>query len=387
MDTLAFLVPVWGKDYVSLMLNCLLPSLLTANNLPTLSQHKRSVLVISTTIEGKELAQDSKVIQRCQEFLDIRFTLGDQYVDENKYSSMTRLYMLGLSSLNSGNNINVVYLTPDMFCSDGTVISLLRYLRQGKKMIMVLGPRVVKDTFLKSIQPYLSDHSDCNDLGNTNFLTKLILAHLHPLSKTMNVLGNDFNYDWPSALFWIEENIIIAHGFHLHPFLICQDKDSIRDCSKSFSKHKHPPTIDHKEYLSLAVKQYNSDSIIVANPSDMIVVGLTEVKDELIGKRFNRSVFSSTNASIFRILYWSLLNTSDFQWDLFRYKVIYGSVNDAYSQALVDKSNILVNKILKLKGNYLVMFCISSRMLLAKIKFLVSRAVQMPGRVLRKIRF
>jgi len=377
MIKLAFLVPVWGQDYISLMLDCLLPSLLMPKNFPVLHQSERSVLKIVTTSEGKDMADRSEIVQKCQEFLDIGVVVSDHAIYGSKYASMTRLYMLGLSSLDSKDNY-VVYLTPDMFCSNGTITSLIKYLQQGKKTVMVLGPRVIKSSFLSEIQPYFHAHSNFSDLHNAKFLTDLILKTIHPLSS-------EFDSNWPSALFWIAEDILVAHGFHMHPFLIHHDKDSIKALAEKFSTHENPPTIDHKVYLSASTEQGFDDFVVVADPCDMVVVGLTELEDVGIEKQRSRSVPSFTNFSIFSLLYWSLSNTNDIQWYLFKHKVIFGLTDSVHSRTLIAESNILVKRIVKLKNNILLMFCFKQYGFFLRSIFFVSRAIYNPKKVFHKI--
>ena len=119
MSKLIFLVPVWGTSYTSLMLEGVLPSLLMSENFPILPQENRSILRIITTSEDADIAKKSSIISECEKFLNVEFILGDALIDNDKYKSMSRLYMLGCS-LEKGCH-HFVYLTPDCFCSNGVV--------------------------------------------------------------------------------------------------------------------------------------------------------------------------------------------------------------------------------------------------------------------------
>jgi hypothetical protein len=206
MTRLVFLVPVWGRSYVQVMIEGLLPSLLTPRNFPLLCQHRRSALKIISNSEGEMLARDIEVIDKCREFLDVDFVVDDNTIDSNKYASMSRMYLHGLSTLNKENRLSkednfIVYLTPDMFCSDGTIETLLECSKSSFKKVMVLGIRVIKDKFLSGIKNYSPGDSS----NSLDFLIQLMLSTLHPISEALNVNARTFNNQWPSHLYWIEK--------------------------------------------------------------------------------------------------------------------------------------------------------------------------------------
>jgi hypothetical protein len=248
---LLFLIPVWGEKYISVMLEGLLLSLLSPNNFPILSNERKSVLCIISNTRGINLINDCLEIKKCQEYLDVRIINGEFLIDGNKYSSMTRLYLLGLSSIKLDEINNVIFMTPDMFCSDGTILRILDYLKNGVKYMFVLGLRVVKADFLSKLQSTLNinlnygkrskilelvSNRDKNNkiINDYNVLTQIVLSSLHPITKSLNVIGKFFNNKNPSHLYWIGEGALIAHGFHWHPLLVSYSNHSINRLVEKF---------------------------------------------------------------------------------------------------------------------------------------------------------
>lgn len=327
MSKLIFLVPVWGTSYTSLMLEGVLPSLLMSENFPILPQENRSILRIITTSEDADIAKKSSIISECEKFLNVEFVLGDALIDNDKYKSMSRLYMLGCSLEREYHNF--VYLTPDMFCSNGTVSSLLKYIKANVKVIMILGFRVVKDSFLSAILKHL--YNDSGNKVDLNTFISLALSNLHPMSIDLNVLREKFNNTYPSHLYWIDHKVMVAHGFHLHPIMAYH-----KGHSKDELQFK---TIDDSNYLA-GLGYSPNDCVVITSPNDMMII---EMSDSTL-YYFNKSSFSKP--SHLAIISWSFLsNASIFHWYFLKHKIVFALPDSCEANKLIKQSDKFINKL------------------------------------------
>ena len=327
MSKLIFLVPVWGTSYTSLMLEGVLPSLLMSENFPILPQENRSILRIITTSEDADIAKKSSIISECKKFLKVEFILGDELIDNDKYKSMSRLYMLG-SSLEREYN-NFVYLTPDMFCSNGVVASLLKYIEEDVKVLMLLGFRVIKSSFLSEIQKYRQN--GLVNIFDLNTFISLALSNIHPMSSDLNVLGDKFNNVYPSHLYWMNDKALVARGFHLHPIMVYHS-----GYSKKEFKYI---TIDDTNFLT-ALGYQPKHCAVIENPNDMTIVEMSD----LTNSYFDKSLFSKP--SLLSIISWSFSsNTSDFNWYFLKHKIVFALPDSCEANKLIKQSDKFINKL------------------------------------------
>jgi hypothetical protein len=321
------------------MLEGLLPSLLMPKNFPILPQQDRSLLRIITTTEDADVAKNSPKLQKCREFLDVEFVLGDHLIDhDNKYLSMSRLYQLGFSL--QGDHY-FVYLTPDIFLPNGIVSRLLDYTEKRVKALLVFGIRVVKSRFL----PDIIEHLDANNNAvDTQTLVKKILSNLHPLSHNFDVLKDRFNNQWPSHLYWIGKESLIAHGFHLHPLMVFQSKSSpLAEGSKNLVS-----TIDDKDFLSgLGYKP--EDTLVATDLNQVMAVEMSDIHESIAD---NSSQEIISRPSIFHILSWSEKYTNNFHWNYMHHKGILSLDKSCNIKVLTSQSNEFTKKLLNTHKNF-----------------------------------
>lgn len=339
MSRLIFLIPVWGETYTRCMLEGLLPSLLMPKNLPVLPQQERSLLRIITTTEDADIAKNSPHLQKCNEFLDVEFVLGDHLIDHNnKYLSMSRLYQLGFSL--QGEHY-FVYLTPDIFLPNGIVSKLLDYAEEKVKALLIFGIRVVKSRFLPEITQHLAVNANTVD---TQTLVSKILSNLHPLSHNVDVLKDCFNNQCPSHLYWIGKESLISHGFHLHPLMVFQSSSSLlSERNKSLNS-----TIDDKDFLS-GFGYKPEDTLVATNLNQVMAVEMSDIH-EVVDKDTSKAIIS--RPSIFHILSWSEKYTDNFHWHYVRYRGILSLDKSCDIQNLTNQSNEFMKKLLNIHDNF-----------------------------------
>lgn len=369
------MVPVWGEKYISVMLKSLLPSLLTPRNFPILSKEQKSTLCVITNDKSQILIKDHEIIEKCKEFLNVIIVTGDDLIDENKYSSMTRLYLLGLSIVELEDRNHIIYLTPDIFFSDGAILNILQYLDNGIKKVFVIGLRVVKDEFLLKLQRTTSNTIE----NDTHTLTQLALSSLHPVSQSLNVVSKRFNNAWPSHLYWIGEDVLIAHGFHWHPLMMYHSRLSIKRLIKKNLTNDYCPAIDDKAFLS-EVNIKAEETLVVTDTNKIMLIELSDVDKQLSGSE----PFLST-PSLYSILAWSEAHVDDFQWFLFSHKVIFSLPSSECADELIRKSNKFVDKLLTLRRYSTVMLLVRINILLHKAVRLMLIVIFQPRKVIKKM--
>ena len=116
-------------------------------------------------------------------------------------------------------DVGFVFLAADSIIADGTFGTLGALADSGKRCVFVAGPRVVAESFSAAVRNRRSVIDEAIAIPPRE-MSKLGLAHLHPISSS-HCWDSDFFNTHPSHLYWkIEDEGLLARCFHLHPILV-----------------------------------------------------------------------------------------------------------------------------------------------------------------------
>jgi hypothetical protein len=219
-----FLTPVWGKAYVQLYLDVVIPAQLASRNLPSFKTESGTKYVVFTTREDMETIQSSPVFKVLSTMVPVAFEFVDISITSN-HDRMSDCFRRGISAANAAGAA-VIFLTPDIVFADGSFETIKRLADSGHDVVFIPAIRTLKygvanalkDAFRKgqTIEIYPRD------------LMRVALDNLHPLADSS--WWDEGETDLvPANLYWrVGNEGILGRCFHLHPVFVRPQRKNVK---------------------------------------------------------------------------------------------------------------------------------------------------------------
>lgn len=253
-----FIVPVWGKKFVSTFLDIGLRSCLTQKNFATLPNYPRSCLRIMTNAADAVIFESDELVAEARHYVDVEIVTLENLDEMGKYAAMSRCHSLGMSK--APRYAYNVFLTADAFLPDGVVQNLLQMQRQDAKVVMGFGLCVKADPFAQWLRSeyFLSPTPQ-------NVLLKEVFNSRHEYLDIIDIQGNAGTITASSHLIWLFEAGFITHANHLHPIMVAHPE--------SCDYVEFSGTIDGGDFIEKL--GYRLDDIhVVCNYADLPIISL-----------------------------------------------------------------------------------------------------------------
>jgi len=262
-----FITAVWGPAYTELYLRVVLPNQLTPGNLLAIADRGKPVYRVYTGSADAEVIRASAVWKALEALMETEICEVDNILEghlkPDKYGTMTACHRLGiLASLRDTESV-LIFPPADVLFSEGTFARLYELAQAGKRVVMLAGVRLLKETVVPA---YLERYARSDQIGipiGSRELVALALEHLHPISKAMLWDSPSF-ITFPSAFYWLVGNEgIIERAFHLHPVMV---HPLVRDAL--------PVNTIDGDYLTRSCPNF-SDVHVVTTSDEMVVYELS----------------------------------------------------------------------------------------------------------------
>jgi tetratricopeptide (TPR) repeat protein len=149
-------IPVWGDAYVRLFTRYFIPSILSANNLPALSQIRRISFDVYTTGGFGEAIENSASCHELRRYAEVNFTtFPGEILSDPAYTQYP-----GFKHRMSGAfhhvsieharalDADLICISPDSIHSDGALTNYIRFIDQGYKAVLFTAMRGQAETLL-----------------------------------------------------------------------------------------------------------------------------------------------------------------------------------------------------------------------------------------------
>ncbi len=269
---LYFMVVVWGDDYVDMLLRIGLRCFLSPKNIPNLTNLRYSKFIFVTSKQDYTKISQSLIFKKLESYIEPLFIELGGEDESNVYCRMTLGYEKA-TELACKDNAYAIYLIPDCIVSDGTFKSLEKYASEGRDVVLVPGPRIIKEKFIDFVNSmHLAEDEPLVFPPRT--LVEIGLPMLHSEFKNYNIVENGFTKT-PHMVSWSIPNEcgLLVRAFHWHPIMVnCQArKEAI-----TFNKFD---TIDgsfiKRNFLNLNQFLWEQDS------DNMILYSMTQEQDRV----------------------------------------------------------------------------------------------------------
>jgi hypothetical protein len=262
--TFHVILAVWGRRYCEQMVDICFPALLAPGNLPALRAFGDVKIVIVTPEEDERALRGDGLVRKLGSLAEIVFIDFQPQHYSNSHAALSAAHRLAIDLAMAEEACGIV-LTPDLICSENTLLSAGRAAAAGAKAVLVPGLRLQAETAIPSLMELGLRASDGNHpvLAPRN-LVAFALRHLHPESKRSFTDSDEFN-PYPTFFIWpLRGKGLLQRCFHLHPLLI-----DFRAIDRRALETLEYSSIDGA-FVGSAFR--NRDEIHVEQDSDNIVV-------------------------------------------------------------------------------------------------------------------
>jgi hypothetical protein len=215
-----FVLVVWGDEYGRLFVDTTLPNYLSLGNLGSLkSRRVEAEFKIYTTRDDAERFGSAPSLRALGNVVNVRFEFLDDIDRSNKHGAMAESHRRAVVDANRVEAM-IMFLAPDVLCSDGTFAHAIDAASNGKRAVMVAGLRAVKETCLPWLRERYQAHGEVILTVSGRDLVKGALTHLHPHSEWL-VWGSSAYPRWACAAYFpVGDEGFVGRCFHLHPLLL-----------------------------------------------------------------------------------------------------------------------------------------------------------------------
>ncbi len=212
---------VWGDVFTRLYTELVIPTQLSAQNLPALSASAEVTYHIHATRSAEVMIRDSPLFAELARTVHVAFdTIEDHLVStKNKYALLTACHRRSLAVACERDEA-LIFLGPDGVFADGCFPRLHELVIEGFRAVMITGLRADKSGFIEDMRIDDDVPSARPIVLPPRRLVRLLTGNLHAVEQALLWREEELS-SWPSHLLWrVGETGLLARSFHLHPLLI-----------------------------------------------------------------------------------------------------------------------------------------------------------------------
>lgn len=266
------LLPVWGDGYIAHFCELCLPSLLSANNLPTYVQSHDLEFVILTRSTDFRLFEGKASVEALRRLVPVKFiTIDDileQYFDPRPRDiyalALTHAYFRGIQSCGEdATSTDFIFWNGDFIAADGAFATLAEIVARGGRCTMAASIRADLGA-RQSLLRRLTDNGASLQVPPRE-LVKLALDHPHPtvMAQTLN-RDTDRTMENIKQFFWrVSDDAAAARFFVL--FMLHIRPEQVWDDINGFCDYAFVPEMVPNSEI---VYETNSDRICIFELQD-----------------------------------------------------------------------------------------------------------------------
>lgn len=224
-----FVVALWGERFRRILVDLVLPNLLTAGNLGHFHGRPATFFIYTSENDAVWLSEEPMVHRLASvmpaEIVVVpglgRIPAGDavEPLHQIQYDYMTLCHNLAVARA-EGEDAILVALPADALWSEGSFRHMDSLLRAGWDAVLIPGIRVVHETFPAPFKARFTDPASGLIVAPARQLVALAMAHLHPL---MRALYHDCDHfiAYPSHVIFPAGDLgFHMRAFHSHPIAV-----------------------------------------------------------------------------------------------------------------------------------------------------------------------
>jgi methyltransferase family protein len=258
------LLPVWGYSYVRDFLECSLPTLLSAGNIPAVAAALPSEFVVLTSADDASYIREHPTFKELAAICDTKFLSIDHLISEGNYSTtITLAYTEAVREAGAAMiDTCFFFLVSDYIVADGSLGNAFKRMQRGASAVVVGNFQVAREDALPWLQDQLTTAKPDLALPPRRMMG-WALNHLHPatLANTVNI---PFSHNvHTNRLFWrVDGDTLLGRFYLMHMLCVRPEKTDFiigASCDYSFIPEMCPTgnveaITDSDEYLVIELQ-------------------------------------------------------------------------------------------------------------------------------------
>jgi SAM-dependent methyltransferase len=218
-----FLTPVWGESYTRLYVDTVIPAQLANGNLEAFRGEPGNRYIIFTRLEDAEVIRSSAIYGQLNSIVPVTFEFITSRVNV-VHDMMTDCYRRGIEAAEKVDAA-VIFLTPDIVLSDGSLATIKRLSDAGWNVIYVPAIRTMKKAVAASLEKSFR-HGNAVQVSPRQ-LMRIALDNLHPLADASWWEEGEGGLV-PANIYWrVGDGGIVGRCFHLHPIFVYPQRKNV----------------------------------------------------------------------------------------------------------------------------------------------------------------
>lgn len=223
--------PVWGAKYIRMMLAVLLPTLMSRQNLPALSERSEVIVEFSTKSSEAALIEESYWYGRLNEMPNVTPTIA-RYPDElfethpdapeYIYRIMGVMHHMAIFRARAMGGMHVLPLCSDYIMSEGVLSKAVSYLDEGFELVMMPSLKVRSDQALPKVLAKLNGTLSRPEIEiSARQMSELGVQFMHPEFRQLIVSIHTKPFSkLPFPLLFPKEDGYVLRSFVLQPIVV-----------------------------------------------------------------------------------------------------------------------------------------------------------------------
>jgi uncharacterized radical SAM superfamily Fe-S cluster-containing enzyme len=209
-------IAVWGENYIKLMADYALPTLLYVDNLSSVAGRHNCVLVLYCKRSEEQTIREIRLLDCIRKLCQVDIINFDPDSSPDKYQAMAKVHHHAAVRAKK-LAAKVIFYCPDGVMANGSLERAIFLAEQGKRAVMVPGPRISEAKAGLHLKPLIR----CESPISPREMLGIALPILHP--ETLRCFWDSDNFSsMPAICCWPVENSggWLMRAFHLHPFMV-----------------------------------------------------------------------------------------------------------------------------------------------------------------------
>ena len=272
-----FLVPVWGRTYISRFAELSLPCFLAPGNLPALAELTDLEIVILSVTANYPDFESEPAFRRLQAIAPVRFIAIDDLIVDNMYGvTLTLAYLRGVADTGADMvNRHFLFMNSDLLLADGSLRTVARRILEGRRVMLACSIRAISEVLEPKLRAMVSDHV----LAVTpRRLVGMALGAMHP-TQIAKIVNSDLCHSIHVNQFYWQVDAETLLSRHFLMFMLCLKPERVVTEVHAFCDYSFVPEMcptaepiamedsDEFFFLEMQARESEADFLRIGRPS------------------------------------------------------------------------------------------------------------------------
>jgi hypothetical protein len=287
MKKVKFLTVVWGETYIKRFCELSLPSFLATGNLPDLAEQFDLEVLIMTRENDILFFQEIFIFKKLKKLCKVSFVAIDDLIIDGIYGvTLTLAYARPI--IQAGDdmvNIHFVFMNADFILAKGSLLILVKLLKEDIKVIMAPSYRANANYLEPKLRSKIGKNTRLLEIPPRE-LVAMALRHPHitTISKTLN--QNAFSSQYPNQLFWnVDEDTVLGRYYLM--FMLSLKPERIISTVNGYCDYSFVPDLCP-----------TSKQVVIADSDDFFMLELQEKDQEKLTLQDGFQTFEQISKSL-----------------------------------------------------------------------------------------